>query len=75
MSHNVHIIQHLADDVIKFGSLNNFSAFPFENYMQSIKKKLRTGVKPLQQLIRRYAENKNFQSSDVKLGNVCTGVL
>ncbi|MBW0553830.1 hypothetical protein O181_093545 [Austropuccinia psidii MF-1] len=62
MSHNVHIIQHLADDVTKFGSLNNFSAFEFESYMQPMKKKIRTGVKPLQQLIRRYSEDEIFFS-------------
>jgi len=62
MSHNIHIIQHLADDVKKFGSLNNFSAFEFESYMQPMKKKIRTGVKPLQQLIRRYSEDRIFFS-------------
>lgn len=61
MSHNVYIILHLADDVKRFGSLNNFSAFPFESYMQPIKNKIKSGMKPLQQLVRRYAENKTFQ--------------
>lgn len=41
MSHNVHIISHLADDVKKFGTLDNFSAFLFESYMQPLKKKSR----------------------------------
>lgn len=58
MSHNIHTILHLADDVKKFGSLNKFSAFPFENYMQPLKKKIKSGVKPLQQLVRRYTEEK-----------------
>ncbi|KAF0706937.1 Uncharacterized protein FWK35_00036977 [Aphis craccivora] len=39
MSHNIHIMLHLADDVQTFGSLNNFSAFPFESFMQPLKKK------------------------------------
>jgi len=52
MSHNIHIILHLADDTKIFGSINNFSAFPFENYMQPFKKKIKTGAKPLQQLVR-----------------------
>lgn len=58
MSHNMHTILHLADDVKKFGSLNNFSAFKFESFMQPLKKKIKSGVKPLQQLVRRYAEDK-----------------
>ncbi|KAF0714286.1 Uncharacterized protein FWK35_00028053 [Aphis craccivora] len=41
MSHNVHIISYLADDFKKFGPLDNFSAFPFESYMQPLKKKSR----------------------------------
>lgn len=57
MSHNIHIIQHLADDVKKYGSLDNFSAFEFESYTQPLKKKIRSGAKPLQQLIRRYSED------------------
>lgn len=67
LSHNVHIIQHLADDVKKYGSLNNFSAFEFESYMQPMKKKIRTGVKPLQQLIRRYSEDRIFFSKKEEL--------
>lgn len=58
MSHNIHIMLHLADDVQTFGSLNNFFAFPFESFMQPLKKKIKSGVKPLQQLARRYAESR-----------------
>lgn len=46
MSHNVHIILHLADDVKKFGPLNSFSAFPFESFIQPLKRKIKSGVKP-----------------------------
>lgn len=58
MSHNVHNLLHLCDEVRKFGSLGNFSAFPFENFMIQIKKVLRKFEKPLQQLARRYGEQK-----------------
>jgi len=54
--YNVHNLIHLNEDVIKYGSLNNFSAFPFENYMQTIKKMLRKAEKPLQQLYNRISE-------------------
>lgn len=33
VSHNVHCLTHLCDDYNLFGPLDNFSAFPFENYM------------------------------------------
>jgi len=57
LSSNTHIIQHLADDTKQYGPLDTFSAFPFENYMQPLKKKIKSGVKPLQQLVRRYTED------------------
>lgn len=58
MSHNIHITLHIADDVKEFGPLNCYSAFPFESFMQPLKKKIKNGVKPLQQLARRYTEYK-----------------
>jgi len=48
ISHNVHSLIHLVDDVKRFGSLDNFSAFKFENYMQILKKYLRKAEKPLE---------------------------
>lgn len=56
VSHNVHGLIHLCGDVINFGALDNFSAFRFENYMQTLKKLIRKSDKPLQQLCRRYVE-------------------
>nr|CAI5841124.1 unnamed protein product [Callosobruchus analis] len=56
MSHNVHNLLHIKEDVRKFGALDNFSAFRFENYMAKIKRTLRKSEKPLQQLYNRYAE-------------------
>ncbi len=35
---NVHSLIHLPSDVLKHGSLDEFSAFPFENKLQKIKK-------------------------------------
>ncbi|KAF0705638.1 Uncharacterized protein FWK35_00038752, partial [Aphis craccivora] len=56
VSHNVHSLLHLADDYDKFGNLDNCSAFPFENYMKTLKKMIRKHEKPLQQVVRRYEE-------------------
>ena len=47
---------HLADDVLNFGPLDAFSAFPFENHLQSIKRLLRKLDKLLPQVIRRIQE-------------------
>lgn len=62
MSHNIHNLLHLCSDVKTYGSLDNFSAFRFENYMTSIKKRLRKNEKPLQQLYKRYNEIENCNS-------------
>uniref|UniRef100_A0A1Y1KAV2 DUF4218 domain-containing protein n=1 Tax=Photinus pyralis TaxID=7054 RepID=A0A1Y1KAV2_PHOPY len=61
VSHNVHSLLHLCSDVRKFGPLDAFSAFRFENHMSSIKKLLRKSDKPLQQLARRYSEIGNIE--------------
>ncbi|XP_077256605.1 uncharacterized protein LOC143894311 [Temnothorax americanus] len=59
MSHNLHNLLHICLDVRKYGPIDEFSAFRFENYMLNIKKMLRKNEKPLQQLSTRYSELKN----------------
>lgn len=56
INHNVHNLIHLVKDVQRFGPLDNFSCFCFENYMSQIKKQLKTSNHPLQQFINRYYE-------------------
>lgn len=36
-SHNIHNLVHLYEDARTFGTLENFCAFPFENYLQKLK--------------------------------------
>lgn len=55
MTHNFHNILH-ADDVNPFGSLDSCSAFRFENYLNSLKRLVNSGNKPLQQIVRRLIE-------------------
>lgn len=55
-SHNVHNLLHITDDVRCHGPLNNFSSFPFENFLQEILKSLRKNEKPLQQIVKRHSE-------------------
>lgn len=54
--YNVHNLVHICEDVKMFGSLDIFSAFPFENYLKTLKKMLRKHEKPLSQLYNRIAE-------------------
>lgn len=48
VSHNIHNLLHIVDDVKLFGALDKFSAFDFENFMQALKKMVRKSSKPLQ---------------------------
>lgn len=56
ITHNFHGLLHIADDVDTFGPLDNCSAFRFENFLQSLKKLVRKGEKPLQQVVKRLNE-------------------
>lgn len=56
MGYNVHNLIHLAGDVKAHGSLDEFSAFKYENLMYKIKRKLKQSSLPLQQLHNRLVE-------------------
>lgn len=57
--YNVHGLVHLADDVRRFGPLDSYSAFPFESFLGQLKRLVRGGKSPLQQVIRRLSERKS----------------
>jgi len=63
---------HLADDASKFGPLDNVSCFPFENYLQSLKKFIRKPAFPLQQVIGRLRESTLYScdSDETEAGSV-----
>ncbi|XP_077270983.1 uncharacterized protein LOC143902160 isoform X1 [Temnothorax americanus] len=54
--YNVHILCHLTSDVQMYGPLDNWSCFPYENYLGSLKKLVKSSRKPLQQVCRRLHE-------------------
>ncbi len=55
--YNVHSLTHLPDDVKHFQcSLNNVSSFPFENYLQTLKKMVRQSRNPIAQVAKRLTE-------------------
>ena len=62
--YNVHNLIHLADDALKFGNLNNVSCFPFENYMQQLKRLVRGNKHFIQQIVHRIKEQDNFDLSN-----------
>lgn len=53
---NVHNLTHLVDEVERFGELDSFSAYPFENVLGKIKRLLRLGNRPLAQVAKRIVE-------------------
>lgn len=55
--YNVHMMLHVADDALRFGSLDKCSGFPFENYLHKMKRLVRSGKNPLVQLVNRLNEH------------------
>ncbi len=53
---------HLPDDVMRFGLLDKFSSFPFENYLQQLKRRIRRSNNPLSQLVKRLSESSKTQN-------------
>lgn len=60
ISYNVHNLLHLADCVEIFGNVDSFSAYKFENFMQTIKKDCRQPTNILQQINNRLEERSRF---------------
>ena len=54
--YNVHSLVHLADEAREFGHLDACAAFPFENYLQYVKKLVRSGRQPIVQIVKRLHE-------------------
>lgn len=63
---NVHNLLHVVDEVEKFGPLQTFNAYPFENQLYLIKRMLRQGNKPLSQIAKRLCEGTKGNPSVIK---------
>ncbi|XP_060754279.1 uncharacterized protein LOC132865788 [Neoarius graeffei] len=64
--YNVHSLLHLADEVKEHGYLDACSAFPFENYMHELKKLVRSGRRPMAQIVKRLSERSTKPELAVK---------
>lgn len=58
VTHNVHNLLHIAVNSKTYGSTEKYSAFPFENSMFFLKKVIRKGDQPVQQIVFRIHERK-----------------
>ena len=54
--YNVHALLDIASDVEAFGCLDQCSTFPFENYLQQLKRLVRSQHNPLSQMVKRLSE-------------------
>uniref|UniRef100_A0A8D9F003 Uncharacterized protein n=1 Tax=Cacopsylla melanoneura TaxID=428564 RepID=A0A8D9F003_9HEMI len=74
LTHNFHCLLHIADDVSTFGPLDNCSPFKFENYLQTFKKHIRKGSKPLQQVVKRITEQMETSLHEFKDSNLGSNI-
>ncbi|XP_039503150.1 uncharacterized protein LOC120459779 [Pimephales promelas] len=58
--YNIHTMLHLSTDAVCFKGLDNCSGFMFENYLQAIKKMVRSGKSSLAQVANRLEETMQF---------------
>jgi len=65
VGYNVHGLIHVADFVLTHGSLDTFSAFKYENYLQFLKKSCKNSRYPLEDTYNRIMEHINIDSSSV----------
>lgn len=62
---NVHNLSHIVDEVERFGPLDTFNAYPFENKLYVIKNMLRQGNNALSQAAKRLSEDGMIVEKDM----------
>lgn len=63
LSYNIHGILHLVEDVFRFGPLDSYSAFPYENSMVYFTRMCRKPHLSLQQIAARRAEQEQCKKN------------
>lgn len=66
ISHNIHGLLHMVNDVKLLGPVDSYSAFQFENCLRILKMQLRKSERPIQQIHRRYSEKSIVKLSTLK---------
>ena len=64
--YNVHSLLHLKSCIQHYASLDQCSAFVFENFMQVLKRYVRSGKQPLVQVVKRLLELQNVEMDEEK---------
>lgn len=70
LAYNIHGLIHLCNDVRNYGSLDSFSAFPYENNMQHLRKMCRKPNHQLQQIVNRRHKEKKLHKNNFSFINV-----
>lgn len=60
ITYNMHTLTHIADDCLRNGPLDNFSAFKFESFLGKLKKMVKSPKNPIAQLHNRISEVMNL---------------
>ena len=64
ITYNIHSLIHIVENVERLGILDSFSAFPYENCLGNIKRRIRSSNSPLAQISRRISEGYRFHKVD-----------
>jgi len=56
VQYNVHNLWHLPDDYEEYGALDDFSNFPYESVLYQVKRYIRSGYKPLKQVVNNFSD-------------------
>lgn len=70
VSHNIHNLIHLAEEVRNLGHLDGWSGFPFENFMQRLKRSTRKPGKALEQLCNRMERERDIPPRERKAASL-----
>ena len=62
MVYNVHCLLHISSEANEFGCLDNCSPFSFENYLQVLKKRIRSSRRPLVQIVKLIKETDSLKN-------------
>ncbi|KAB0791928.1 hypothetical protein PPYR_12999 [Photinus pyralis] len=68
--YNVHLLSHIYNDVKRYGNLDTFSAFPFENFLGKLKRLVKSTVNPLKEIHNRILEMDLLSSTCFEQDNI-----